>query len=104
MKPILKKDIDGAEYPFCPKCGEPVYFQGYCCFCGQVFDYTDNFAPERMVAVGEYMVAQASNHHVTVHGSDGRMVAHFACGRVLTDNELIELVGVVCDLKGDNDG
>ncbi len=100
MKPILKKDIDGAEYPFCPKCKEPVYFGDVCIFCGQKFDEDEGDPrPERMVAVGEYMVTQASNHHVSVYASDGHRLAHINCRRELNDEELIGMVNFVCDLR-----
>lgn len=106
MKPILKKDTDGAEYPYCPVCGEPVYFSDVCILCGQKFDDDEEGDPrsERMVAVGDYMVAQASNHHVSVYGSDGSRLAHINCRRELTDEELIGMVDFVCDLREGEDG
>ena len=37
MKPkdIVWADGYGGKYPACPRCGEYVYYDDMCCFCGQ---------------------------------------------------------------------
>ena len=34
---IVWRDSYGGSYPACPRCGEMVYYQDMCCFCGQRF-------------------------------------------------------------------
>ena len=34
-KPIVWADGYGGKYPACPRCGEYVYSDDMCCFCGQ---------------------------------------------------------------------
>ena len=90
MKKVKWRWDMGCYIPYCPYCGEPAYEENCCPFCNKEYKWV-NKSKTREVVVGEYTIAQASNHHITIV-KDGQMVMHVSCTRRKSKRQLKKML------------
>lgn len=91
MKPksvVLKQDVDGGIYPFCPTCDEFAYLTDRCPFCGQTFKNHPNESERIRIELDGYTIVQTKNKHVSIRDESGRLVTHINCSKRLKTDEL----------------
>lgn len=58
---------------------------------------------KRKIAIGDYEVRQAENHHVAViYAPEKRLVAHFQVGRRCSEEELKEFYNAYMEMNQEN--
>ena len=86
-KPKAKVQLDGYGAPICPSCGEFVYINNRCIFCGQALKSL--ILPKPLI-VGwkDYRLVQVQgvSHGIYVY-KEGRFVMHAQCRKAMTPKE-----------------
>lgn len=94
MKEVQWRWDYGVYVPFCPYCDEPAYERDKCLSCGKTYKWVESDIKDTVIEKGKYTIAQCSNNHVHIY-KDGRMVYHASCTTKMTENELLDHVGLL---------